>query len=1202
MKIYNQLIIIMLIVVQTANIQGGLFDYFKSSIKTNEPTQAKVRFTPLGVAEKDEQLKYLQTDKAELQNNQKDFLEKTQTNLDQTTAQINQTKQLIKDSPATETGFLNRILSILNETYQTLFTLQFSSKELLTIIGQHISLLEDFLKDPEFKSLDLKLHSFYTFEELQELSRRIVAQDDKVKRLIEQKNEALVDLDNRKRKINILNKEYQERKKKQEEFSSKSTVPLTSNENPELDFKQEGKLLDVEETFYRFEKQLAELKVQEATRKIAYFDTSIALESEKLKLLKAHFARVKESLRIEPKDIKVAKEKLEFQKKESLNLRDGFYDAIKKVTTYRDDLIREMEAIKKNLTKVDSNSLGLSDWSIIPKTIDGYTAVAELGLKNAQITLLESRIETLKANIENEKIAFKRKEIEVDILTSWFKITRRQFKTTDEIDQELKRYQSLFTELSRDEGAVREKMVMIQNALTEHNKSLSNIKLIISDLKNQRTKLFRGNLPIYNASIARLTLAEKTIEEQIEESNKLLKIYTSNLTIIRSTSQELVSIISTLESKSIWQRSEYAISWKGIKNIGNDTSLFFKDIVTLGSLYISNFDITNFAKITGHVGNHLIDFILFILKILALIFIYFMGKKYLPPASNYFMRLTPTKRWLLLASRTAGVILSFINDYFLSIFCWFALFSLIYFDVIIDLFLQVMFYLLSIVYFIYLINRFIAYIISFNKEHNSLLFGQQFQKRFSFVFSWFGYLTVILLFFREAFILATYHASEFPTILLATYSIVIRTLIIFSIGKDEIISFIPTRGAIWQALAEFINNYYYPLLIFIIILMIISDSYVGGYGNLVSYVVWGVIGTMLLIKILLVGQDYFKKKASKVFFATDEDTIKERFVYAKTWYGLFVVGLFIVFSIIGLILSLRIWGKSTSWQEISYILNYPLYPTSFDAITGQHIWLTPLTILSLIIFICAGFLLAFAVNRFVLNRIFQLLPVDIGIQNTVSSLARYLIVIAAIFLGFQWANLGNLLIAIGLVIASIGYIVKEPISDFISYFIILVQRPVKIGDLVMVKNNLGIVRHITPRSVIIRTKNSYTVIVPNATIINETIFNWNYSRGFIAFDDILLTIPYTADPIVVKSIIEKVLDANPDLLKSPKPIIRLENFGDNGYEFLLRGFLSSNKTLEIWDVASTVRLTLVIALQKEGINIATPTRLIITGNGRSIKE
>lgn len=376
--------------------------------------------------------------------------------------------------------------------------------------------------------------------------------------------------------------------------------------------------------------------------------------------------------------------------------------------------------------------------------------------------------------------------------------------------------------------------------------------------------------------------------------------------------------------------------------------------------------------------------------------------------------------------------------------------------------------------------------------------------------------------------------------------------------------------------------------------MIISDPYIGGYGNLVSFILWGSIGTVLLIKILLFIQNYIKNKASILFFKTDEETVKERFMYAKTWYGLFVVVLFLFFVFLGLLFSFKIWGKTLTIKDFSFILNYGLFSTGSDITTGQHIWLTPFKILVILCFIFAGILLAFMINRFVLNRIFQLLPVDIGIQNTVSSLTRYLIIVAAIFLGFKWGGLGDLLLGIGIVIGSIGYIVKEPIGDFISYFIILVQRPLKIGDLVKINDTLGFVRHITPRSVILRTKNSYTVIMPNAMIINQPVINWNYSRGFIAFDDILFTIPYTIDPLKVKQIIAEVLDANTDILKSPKPIIRLDNFGENGYEFMLRGFLSSNKTLDIWDIASEVRFALVEALQKNNIAIAVPMRIVFT--------
>jgi small-conductance mechanosensitive channel len=74
----------------------------------------------------------------------------------------------------------------------------------------------------------------------------------------------------------------------------------------------------------------------------------------------------------------------------------------------------------------------------------------------------------------------------------------------------------------------------------------------------------------------------------------------------------------------------------------------------------------------------------------------------------------------------------------------------------------------------------------------------------------------------------------------------------------------------------------------------------------------------------------------------------------------------------------------------------------------------------------------------VLDKIFDLLLVDMGVQYTITSIARYLIVIAAIFLGFQQVGLGSLIVYIvGALALGIGWILKEPISDFVAYFIIL---------------------------------------------------------------------------------------------------------------------------------------------------------------------
>ena len=84
-------------------------------------------------------------------------------------------------------------------------------------------------------------------------------------------------------------------------------------------------------------------------------------------------------------------------------------------------------------------------------------ALAEIGLKYAQKHYLENKMETLKANIENEKYPLNEKKLKSDILISWYKISRRQFKSTDEIDQELKQYQSLVLSSTRDEAAIKKK-------------------------------------------------------------------------------------------------------------------------------------------------------------------------------------------------------------------------------------------------------------------------------------------------------------------------------------------------------------------------------------------------------------------------------------------------------------------------------------------------------------------------------------------------------------------------------------------------------------------------------------------------------------------------------------------------------------------------------------------------------------------------
>jgi small-conductance mechanosensitive channel len=169
------------------------------------------------------------------------------------------------------------------------------------------------------------------------------------------------------------------------------------------------------------------------------------------------------------------------------------------------------------------------------------------------------------------------------------------------------------------------------------------------------------------------------------------------------------------------------------------------------------------------------------------------------------------------------------------------------------------------------------------------------------------------------------------------------------------------------------------------------------------------------------------------------------------------------------------------------------------------------------------------------------------------------------------------------------------LNDLIAYFVILLQRPIKVGDYIKVDDQvMGLVRKITPKSVVLRHRNSTTFVVPNTQIINKPVVNWNYTRNFIGLDDIYITIGYEQDPAFVKELLVKVVENNPKVLKNPRFVIRLNDFKDHGYQFMVRAYVSSNFTLEMHDIASEIRFAIAKILREHAIRFAVPVRQIVS--------
>jgi len=1096
-----------------------------------------------------------------------------------------QIEQQLSQEPQSE--FLIKKLARTNERYQVLKDTLHVLENLKAQLEQHIKVEKEYLEDPNFQEYRRNIiaeKSMYSYQEFQNIYREVLDKQQRVESLKEQEKNTQVGLENRKRVAAATTAAYEQEK---EAWEQEEKIGPAFGLSPQ----ERIALQNLVEQLYHDRHRLDELRIQELRYRQSFLQTKLFIARSKLEVLKEVFKRVKQQLRIAESEVALARDKFKDKKSQSYQIRDQYMRALEELTTEQRMATKALEMRAKQLN-IELGS-DIDDWSRKPKnTIASYLSLYEIAHANDYVLLLKRRKDLLSAQLRLEDKKLDYEQVLIEVRDTFHKLINNKFLTESSISQEMKKYQGMLADAKADITQFTEQQQIAADMLAHQKQAVENIKKNKERLQKQRTSLFKGSAREYALANELLIGAQQRVNAQIDTINKLISTNADSINVAGKTTKQIDFILSELEGFTIWRRPEHAISWEGVQNILPDIRAFAYDIWQYG-LDINLQGILNWFKLFYHNPLMLGWFIgKLLLVVIALLLIHF----YLPTAIIYIQKVPaqgyPLMRWTALL---IVCFLEFIMHYFILIALWLLTLTGLYFSETTDPYLYILFYLISIPYLLYLAYRFIDYLGRFNERHNHYLLNKDYQQRFLLIVSTLLYASIAILFFREAFILGNYRKSELRDILLAINFIIVQVSLIFLITKEQILNLITTKNEWWAWIHEQVDRYYYLILGVLIAIIVMSNPYVG-FGQYVRYVLWRVFCTALLIRLLIWVHVVLKRSSSRVFFSSEGQVTKERFSYAKTWYGLSVIGIFLLFTTFGIIFVAKIWGwpepiaSIDSWHDISSWLQAPL--------TGKNVEppISIYTILQIIGFIIGGFVVAFWINRFVLGKIFDILLVDVGVQNTVSSLARYLIIIIACIIGFQQAGLGSFVIfLVGGLAVGIGWVIKDPISDVVAYFIILVQRPIKIGDFVRIEEGgyQGVVRRISPRSVVLRQKNSTTIIIPNMMILSKPIINWNYVRGFVAFNDILLTVPYKEDPKKVREILLKVLDESPYILKNPKPVVRLDSFGDSGFVFMMRGFLSSNYTLDLWDIASNVRISVVEALRKHNIRIAVPVRVMI---------
>jgi small-conductance mechanosensitive channel len=1132
--------------------------------------------------EKDIQL--LKKELATIDAESRTFKEEYQTKIDKIRGSIKEVDAQIKAAKGDDT-YLNKQLFTLKSMAQTLANTRTVRKSWIAALKSRLALLEGIEEDKTSKSQDEK-KSLYTFEELQVFNRKIANEEDKVSHIESEKNELKLDLENVKKKLETAERYYKDKLKEQSEFGQEV------QKNDEY-ARQKSRLLDLEVKLAEYEKEFADYGVKEKTSKLIFVEEMEDVEEKKLALSrqKKDFI-VRMSLRVDQQDVDAVNDKLKKDKRTYLNETDSHLHAIEKLSISEEKLKKELTALESKYPDKSSDITNLNEWISAPSSAEGFLSLAERGLKNDEILLVENQIDFQRAQILLEKTLFKEQELAARTVESWYKIKHQLFKSGDELSKEIVTYQDMTAELTRERSIYEDKRHTATNRLNLQNKALSNIRNHISLLKNKKKSLFKLEDTKYNRCVSCIEKAQTLVSKQIEFTGRLIETYSKLLVSVGGSIKEINAMVTELQRVSLWHRSGGAISREGLSNIFPDIGSFLGDVRTLGYSYLSGFSVRGIGRKLGGLIQSPISFLLLLVKLFLFLLLFFLLKRYLPSIGKFFIDVGSEYRGAFFFSRIGALFVEFISHYLISLYIWFFLFFFIGINSISQIYPSVVFFLLSIPYLLYISYQLIRFIRVFNQDHEYELYPENFAARFNLIGSIFLYTSVVLLFFREAFILATYTKSELPSVLLAFYSIIVRILLLSLIRKEDLLSVIPSRTFIGAFFWRFVDQYYHALLFFVIFIMILSDPHIGGYDNLVSYVFWGLFGTVIVVRGLFLLYAFCRRMSSFIFFSSDGETLNQRFTNSKTWYGLTVVVLFLVFLVMGLWLVAWFWDRAIPLDSIGDFFDERRFGIGIK--DGKYQNVSIFDLIRTLLFIPAGFLAAHLVDRFVLDRIFSVLLVDPGVHNAISTISYYLVVISVITLGLIHEGFGFLVVYYLLpLLVGMAFAFREIFNDFIAYFVLLIQRPLKVGDYIMISPEVrGVVRKITPRAVILRRKRSFHLVVPNAKLMQEVIVNWDYTRSFITFPDILVGVRYASDPVKTKEVLKQAVDNVTNVLKTPPPIIRLDEFGPSGYIFMVRGYVSSEMTLQQWNIASDVRLSIVKFLHDNHIEIAFPVRVI----------
>ena len=246
-------------------------------------------------------------------------------------------------------------------------------------------------------------------------------------------------------------------------------------------------------------------------------------------------------------------------------------------------------------------------------------------------------------------------------------------------------------------------------------------------------------------------------------------------------------------------------------------------------------------------------------------------------------------------------------------------------------------------------------------------------------------------------------------------------------------------------------------------------------------------------------------------------------------------------------------------------------------------------ILSAILILVLAFLISGWVSRRIKRLAERHARLDQTLFDFLSNIARYAILAIAVVVvlntfGIQTTSIVAVIGAAGL---AIGLALQGTLSNVAAGVMLILFRPIKLGDFVVINGQTGAVRSINLNFTELASVGNFQIIIPNSEVWGNTIVN--YSAYDTRQAEWTFGVSYDADLRLTEQVIRDTISADPRFMSEPAPTVLVDGLGDSSVDFLVRAWVASADFFPFWkDMNREVK----IALEAAGIAIPFPNRTV----------